>query len=139
VHKDSTYATILNSEGKIINQMRMNNEKVPSYLSHYKVSKVAMEASTFAASLYRQLVSQGFKVVVSILRKRASLRRLGLKATELTPRLLLNWRGWMRCHWHTYQAELSWSGNALNKSGVPKINLSINLLIFKLRVIVDYV
>ena len=40
VHKDSTYATILNSEGKIINQMRMTNEKVLSYLSHYKMSKV---------------------------------------------------------------------------------------------------
>jgi transposase len=65
VHKDNTYATILNSEGKIINQMRMNNEKVPSYLSHYKVSKAAMEASTSVASLYRQLAGQGFNVVVS--------------------------------------------------------------------------
>jgi hypothetical protein len=27
VHKDSTYATILNSEGKIINQMRMTMRK----------------------------------------------------------------------------------------------------------------
>ena len=43
---DSTYATILNPEAKIINQIRLNNEKVLSYLSHFKVSKVAMEAST---------------------------------------------------------------------------------------------
>ena len=27
VHKDSTYATILNAEGKIIDQTRMDNEK----------------------------------------------------------------------------------------------------------------
>jgi hypothetical protein len=46
VHKDSTYATILNPEGKIINQTRMDNEKVQSYLLHFKVGKVAMEAST---------------------------------------------------------------------------------------------
>ena len=32
VHKDSTYATILNHEGKVINQMRMDNEKVPVVL-----------------------------------------------------------------------------------------------------------
>jgi hypothetical protein len=43
VHKDGTYATILNSEGKIVNQMRMTNEKVLSYLSHFKVSKDAIE------------------------------------------------------------------------------------------------
>ena len=27
VHKDSTYATILDHRGKIVNQMRMNNER----------------------------------------------------------------------------------------------------------------
>jgi hypothetical protein len=37
VHKDSTYATILNPEGKIVDQTRMENEKVSSYLSHYGV------------------------------------------------------------------------------------------------------
>jgi hypothetical protein len=36
VHKDSTYATILNSEGKIVNQTRMSNEKGLPYLSHFK-------------------------------------------------------------------------------------------------------
>ena len=32
VHKDSTYATILNSDGKTVDQTRMENEKVLSYL-----------------------------------------------------------------------------------------------------------
>jgi hypothetical protein len=50
VHKDSTYATILNPEGKIINQTRMDNEKAQSYLLHFKVGKVAMEASTRAST-----------------------------------------------------------------------------------------
>ena len=30
VHKDSTYATILSPEGKIVNQTRMSNERVLS-------------------------------------------------------------------------------------------------------------
>ena len=38
VHKDSTYATILNLEGKIINQTRMKNERVLPYLSYFNVS-----------------------------------------------------------------------------------------------------
>ena len=33
VHKDSAYATILDSSGKIVSQMRMNNERVLSYFS----------------------------------------------------------------------------------------------------------
>jgi predicted RNase H-like nuclease (RuvC/YqgF family) len=45
VHKDSTYATILNHEGKIVNQTKMSNERVLSYLSSFKVDKVAMESS----------------------------------------------------------------------------------------------
>ena len=55
VHKDSTYATILNNEGKIVNQTRMSNERVLSYLALYKVKKVSMESSTAVAPLYRQL------------------------------------------------------------------------------------
>ena len=65
VHKDSTYATILNNEGKVVNQARMSNERVLWYLAHYNVNKVAMESSTAVAPLYRQLASRGFEVVVS--------------------------------------------------------------------------
>jgi transposase len=43
----------------------MNNDRVLSYLSHFKVSKVAMESSNQVASLYRQLESSGYSVVVS--------------------------------------------------------------------------
>jgi len=65
VHNDSTYATILGSDGKIVNQMRMNNEKVLSYLSHFNIDKVAMESSNQVASLYRQLASKGYSVMIS--------------------------------------------------------------------------
>ena len=65
VHKDSTYATILSGEGKIVDQARMSNERVLSYLSHFNVSKVGMESSNQIAPLFKQLASKGFDVVVS--------------------------------------------------------------------------
>jgi predicted RNase H-like nuclease (RuvC/YqgF family) len=58
VHKDSTYATVLNEDGSIVNQTRMSNDKVLSYLSHFKVNKVAMESSNQVASLYRESLPQ---------------------------------------------------------------------------------
>lgn len=88
VHKDSTYATILDSEGKIVDQTRMENEKVPSYLSHHGVCKVAMESSTAVAPLYRQLKKEGFDTVVSHPKKTKSSRRLKLKAIAYTLKLL---------------------------------------------------
>ncbi len=83
VHKDSTYATILNSEGKIIDQTKMVNEKVLSYVSHFKVGKVAMEASTSVASLYRQLVSEGFDVVVSHPKKTRYIAEARIKSDRV--------------------------------------------------------
>ena len=58
VHKDSTYAAILNYEGKVINQMRIDNEKVLSYLAHYKVNKVAIESPAAIAPLCRKLAAR---------------------------------------------------------------------------------
>jgi hypothetical protein len=53
VHKDSTYATGMNQKGKIVNQTKMGDERALSYLSHFGVSKVAMESSNQVAPLYR--------------------------------------------------------------------------------------
>ena len=83
VHKDSTYATILNSEGKIVNQSRMENEKVPSYLSHYGVCKVAMESSTAVAPLYRQLKREGFDAVVSHPKKTKLIAEAKIKSDRV--------------------------------------------------------
>jgi len=54
VHKDSTYATILDCAGRIVGQ-RMVNDKVLSYLSAYRISKIGMGASNQIASSFRQL------------------------------------------------------------------------------------
>jgi len=83
VHKDSTYATILNLEGKIVNQMRMKNEKVLSYLARFNVSRVAMESSNQVASLYRQLESKGYDVIVSHPRKTRYIAEAKIKSDRV--------------------------------------------------------
>jgi transposase len=83
VHKDSTYATILNSEGKIVNQTRMSNEKVLPYLSHFKIGKVGMESSNQIAPLYRQLSSRGYNVVVSHPKKTRYIAEAKIKSDRV--------------------------------------------------------
>jgi len=83
VHKDSTYATILNHEGKIVNQTRMENERVLPYLSHFKISKVGMESSNQIAPLFRQLTSKGFDVVVSHPKKTRYIAEAKIKSDRV--------------------------------------------------------
>ena len=65
VHKDSTYATILDCDGKIVSQRRMSNEKILSYLSNYQIDRVGMESSNQIAPLYRELTRNRYTVSVS--------------------------------------------------------------------------
>jgi len=46
VHKESTYATVLDHAGQVVTQRRMRNEEIPEFLEPLKINKVAMEAST---------------------------------------------------------------------------------------------
>jgi len=64
VHKESTYATIINVFGEVQTQKRMSNEEVPGFLEPFKVEKVAMEASTYIMPLYRRLSGDGYDVTV---------------------------------------------------------------------------
>jgi transposase len=83
VHKDSTYATILNLEGKIVNQARMSNERVLAYLSRFNVRKVGMESSNQIAPLYRQLSSRGYSVVVSHPKKTSYIAEAKIKSDRV--------------------------------------------------------
>jgi hypothetical protein len=47
VHKELTYATVLDHAGQVVTQRRMKNEEVPEFLEPLHVEKVAMEASTY--------------------------------------------------------------------------------------------
>jgi transposase len=83
VHKDSTYATILDPSGKIVSQMRMNNERVLSYLSRFNVDRVAMESSNQVAALYRQLVKRGYCVSVSHPKKTRYIAEAKIKSDRV--------------------------------------------------------
>ena len=82
VHKDSTYATILNSEGKIINQTRMTNEKVLSYLSHFKVQELRWKPQLLWHLCTGNWQVKGLTLWFRILRRRVTSRKLELKVTS---------------------------------------------------------
>jgi len=65
VHKDSTYATILDCDGKIVNQRRIGNDRVVSFLSDYPIDRIGMESSNQIAPPYRALTRKGYKVSVT--------------------------------------------------------------------------
>ena len=83
VHKDSTYATILDRDGKIVSQMRMNNERVLSYLSGFDVDKIGMESSNQVAPLYRQLMKRGYYVSVSHSKKTRYIAEAKIKSDRV--------------------------------------------------------
>ena len=65
VHSESTYATVLGPDGRVLAQERMANELVPAFLRPYGVERVGLEASTYITPLYRRLVEEGYEVQVS--------------------------------------------------------------------------
>jgi transposase len=88
VHKDSTYATVLDSSGKVVNQTRMNNERVLSYLSHFRVCRVGMESSNQIAPLYRRLTSNGYSVTVSHPKKTRYIAEAKIKCDRVDSRVI---------------------------------------------------
>jgi len=83
VHKDSTYATILDSNGKIVNQRRMGNDGVLSYLSSYRIDRIGMESSNQVAPLYRELTRKGYAVSVSNPKKTRYIAEAKIKSDRV--------------------------------------------------------
>jgi transposase len=83
VHKESTYATILDSEGKIVDQRRLVNEGVLSFLEGYRIEKIGMEASNQVAPLYRQLTKEGYAVSVSHPKKTRYIAEAKIKSDRV--------------------------------------------------------
>ena len=75
VHKETTYATVLNRDGQVLVQRKMQNEDIPAFLDMTRPEKLAMEASTYIIPLYRKLTENGYDVTVSHPRKTPSSRR----------------------------------------------------------------
>ena len=93
VHKEYTYATILDPEGGIVARGRMPNWEVPTFLKPHGVERVAIEATIDIAPIYRKLVEQGYDVLVShpkkiryIAETRIKTDKIDLKALAELPR-----------------------------------------------------
>jgi len=69
VHKESTYATVINVFGEVQTQKRMKNEEILDFLEPYPSLKVAMEASTYIVPLHKKIKLKGIDITVSHPRK----------------------------------------------------------------------
>jgi transposase len=83
VHKDSTYATIMDCNGEIVSQRRMVNDRVLSYLSDYQINRIGMEASNQIVPLYRQLRKYGYGVSVSHPKKTRYIAEAKIKSDRV--------------------------------------------------------
>jgi transposase len=88
VHKESTYATVLDDEGQVLTQRRMKNEDVQEFLDPLNVKKVAMEASTYIIPMYRKLVEQGYDVTVSHPKKTRYIAEARIKSDRVDSKAL---------------------------------------------------
>ncbi len=83
VHKETTYATVLDKDGEIVTQKRMRNEEIPGFLGPLRVEKVAMEASTYIIPMYRKLVREGYDVTVSHPKKTRYIAEARIRQSQL--------------------------------------------------------
>ncbi|MEM3666779.1 MAG: IS110 family transposase, partial [Candidatus Bathyarchaeia archaeon] len=83
VHKDWTFATVLDQYGRVVVQKRLENEHVPSFLENFNVLKVGLEASTHVAPLYRALVNKGLRVEVSHPKKTRYIAEARIKSDRV--------------------------------------------------------
>jgi len=88
VHKDSTYATILDVDGKIVSQRRMVNDGILPYLSDYPIERIGMEASNQVSPLYRQLLRRGYTVSVSHPKKTRYIAEAKIKSDRIDSRAI---------------------------------------------------
>jgi hypothetical protein len=88
VHKEHTFATVLDQDGRVVAQRRMMNEHIPNFLEQFNVEKVGLEASTHVAPLYRALVSEGYRVEVSHPKKTRYIAEAGIKSDRVDSRAI---------------------------------------------------
>jgi len=88
VHKESTYATIINIFGEVQTQKRMKNEEIPEFIEPYRVEKVAMEALTYITPLHRELSEQGYNITVSHPRKTKLIAESRIKNDKVDSKAL---------------------------------------------------
>jgi len=87
VHKDFTFATVLDQTGRVVVQKRLPNELVQSFLESFNVEK-GLEASTHVVPLYRALVNRGFRVEVSHPKKTRYIAEARIKSDKVDSRAI---------------------------------------------------
>jgi transposase len=88
VHKETSYATILDPRGQVLVQRKMTNEDIPAFLEMTHPDKLAMEASTYIIPLYRKLMESGYDVTVSHPRKTRLIAEARIKSDRVDSRAL---------------------------------------------------
>lgn len=88
VHKETTYATVLDTDGQVVTQRKMRNEEIPEFLEPLNVEKVAMEASTYIIPMYRKLTEQGYAVTVSHPKKTRYIAEARIKSDRVDSKAL---------------------------------------------------
>jgi transposase len=88
VHKESTYATVINVFGEVQTQKKMKNEEILDFLEPYPSLRVAMEASTYIAPLHRQLKQKGIDITVSNPRKTKMIAESRTKNDKVDSKVL---------------------------------------------------
>jgi hypothetical protein len=83
VHKDWTFATVLDQTGRVVAQRKLANEHVPSFLEQFNVLKVGLESSTYIVPLYRALVDRGFRVEVGHPKKTRYIAEARIKSDRV--------------------------------------------------------
>ena len=88
VHKESTFATVLSQDGRVVVQRRVANELLPSFLGDFNIERIGLEASTYVAPLYRDLVRRGFSVEVSHPKKTRYIAEARIKSDRVDSRAI---------------------------------------------------
>jgi transposase len=88
VHKETTYATLLDPSDQALIQRKMQNQDIPAFLKMTHPDKLAMEASTYIIPLYRKLTENGYDVTVSHPRKTRLIAEARIKSDRVDSRAL---------------------------------------------------
>lgn len=83
VQKEYTYVIMLGPDGEKLVQRKMPNKEVPDFLKPYRVERVAMEATTSIAPLYRRLTEEGYDVLVSHQKKTRYIAEARIKTDKV--------------------------------------------------------
>jgi transposase len=88
VHKETTYATLLDPSDQALIQRKMQNQDIPAFLKMTHPDKLTMEASTYIIPLYRKLTENGYDVTISHPRKTRLIAEARIKSDRVDSRAL---------------------------------------------------